>query len=101
MPSVQKNNRAAALLAEIRETDGLSCERLALIVGVNADDLRDCREYKSVLSPLVQMRLARAIASRCPRLAARARRLEVQATAAMSLEMKSTALHMTAPPKWW
>ncbi|HKW47259.1 MAG TPA: hypothetical protein VJN70_07435 [Gemmatimonadaceae bacterium] len=101
MPSVQKNNRAAALLAEIREADGLSCERLALLIGVNPEDLRACRDYKSVLPPVAQVRLARAIASRSPRLAARARRLEVQAVAAISLESKSTALHLTAPPKWW
>jgi len=101
MPSVQKNNRAAALLAQIREEDGLSCERLALLIGVNPEELHACKEYQSVLSPLVQVRLARAIASRCPRLAARARRLELQATAAMSIETGSNALHLTAPPKWW
>lgn len=101
MPSVQKNNRAAALLAQIREEDGLSCERLALLIGVNPDELKACKEYQSSLSPLVQVRLARAIATRAPRLASRARRLEVQATAAMSLETGSIALHLTAPAKWW
>jgi hypothetical protein len=101
MPSVQKNNRAAALLADIREEDGLSDERLALLIGVDPEDLRACRDYRAVLPPLAQARLARAVASRCPRLAARARRLEVQATAAASLQNGSTALHLTAPPKWW
>lgn len=101
MPSVQKNNRAAALLADIRESDGLSVERLALLIGVNPQDLRECREYKGALPPVVQVRLARAIASRSPRLAARARRLEVQATAAASVDTGSTALHLTAPAKWW
>ena len=101
MPSVQKNNRAAALLADIREDDGLSVERLALLIGVNSEDLKACREYKAVLSPVVQVRLARAIASRSPRLAARALRLEVQAAAAASVESGSTSLHLTAPPKWW
>ena len=101
MPSVQKNNRAAALLADIREDDGLSFERLALLIGVSSADLRACRDYESTLPPLVQVRLARVIASRSPRLAARARRLEVQAVAAASLQTGSNALHLTAPPKWW
>ena len=101
MPSVQKNNRAAALLADIREEDGLSNERLALLIGVNPQDLEACSEYKAVLPPLVQVRLARAVASLSPRLAARARRLEVQATAAARMQNGSTALHLTAPPKWW
>lgn len=101
VPSVQKNNRAAALLAAIREEDGLSDERLALLIGSTPADLRACREYKATLAPIVQMRLARAIATRSPRLAASARRLEVQAAAAVRLETGSNALHLTAPPKWW
>src|SRR5690348_10504795 len=95
MPSVQKNNRGAALLADIREDDGLSYERLALLIGVSSDALRACREYRATLPPLVQVRLARAIAARCPRLAVRARRLETQATAAASLESAPNALHLT------
>ena len=101
MPSVQKNNRAAALLSEIREDDGLSVERLALLVGVNPEELRACRDYRSALPPVTQLRLARAIATRVPRLAPQARRLETQATAAASLENGGNALHLTAPPKWW
>ena len=101
MPSVQKNNRAAALLADLREADGLSYERLALLIGVTAEDLTACREYRAILPPVAQVRLARAIATRSPRLAARARRLEVQAAAAASVESGSTALHLTAPAKWW
>ena|SRR5438105_5905843 len=100
MPSIQKNNRAGALLADLREDDGLSIERLALLIGAAPEDLRACRDHKLALTPLVQARLARAIASRVPRLTARARRLEEQATAAASLEDGSTTLHLTAPAKW-
>jgi hypothetical protein len=38
---------------------------------------------------------------RVPRLVPLARRLEEQAGAAMSVEGGSTALHLTAPAKWW
>jgi hypothetical protein len=100
MPSVQQNNRAAALLEELRADDGLSLERLALLIGVSPEDLRAGKERRSVLPPLVQARLGRVIASRVPRLTTRARRLEEQATAAASLESGATARHLTAPAKW-
>jgi hypothetical protein len=101
MPSIQNNNRAAALLADLREEDGLSLERLALLTGSSVDDLRRCRDHKQTLPLVAQARLARTIATRVPRLSIRARRLEVQATAAASVESGSTALHLTAPAKWW
>src|SRR5437899_2449482 len=100
MPSVQKNNRAGRLLADLRPDDGLSIERLALLVGVKPDDLRACRDHTLTLPLLIQVRLARAVAGRIPRLTARARRLEVQATAAATMEGGTTALHLTAPVKW-
>lgn len=101
MPSIHQNNRAATLLDQLQESDGLSLDRLALLIGVRIDDLRGCIERKSSLSWRVQIRLARAIASRVPRLASRARRLEEQAAAAMNMEGGDTALHLTAPAKWW
>lgn len=101
MPSIQTNNRAAALLGEIREEDGLTIDRLALITGVSVSDLRACRERKLTLPVAAQVRLARAIAARVPRLVLRARRLEEQAVAAANMEAGATALHMTAPAKWW
>jgi len=82
MPSIQKNNRAAALLAELRDDDRLSIERLALLVGVTAEELRACRDHVAVLPPVQQAKLGRAVAVRVPRLAKLARRLEEQATAA-------------------
>lgn len=101
MPSIQKNHRAAALLSELREDDRLSLDRLALLIGVSAEDLRACRERTHALPPAVQLRLARAIAGRVPRLALQARRLEVQAAAAASVQGGGTALHLTAPARWW
>ena len=101
MPSIHQNNRAATLLDQLQESDGLSLDRLALLIGVRIDDLRGCIERKSTLPWRVQIRLARAIASRVPRLASRARRLEEQAAAAMNMEGGDTALHLTAPAKWW
>jgi hypothetical protein len=101
MPSVQKNNRAAQLLAELRDEDRLSLDRLALLIGVRPEELRDCRDHQHQLPPVAQARLARAIAARVPRLAARARRLDVQATAAASAAGGANALHLTAPAKWW
>jgi hypothetical protein len=101
MPSIQQNNRAAALLAELRDDDRLSLDRLALLIGVAANELRACRDRQTVLPPATQARLARAIAMRVPRLVPLARRLEEQAGAAMSVEGGSTALHLTAPAKWW
>ncbi|HEY7236408.1 MAG TPA: hypothetical protein VH539_19765 [Gemmatimonadaceae bacterium] len=101
MPSAQRNSRAATLLADVREDDGLSFERIALIVGVTIDELRACRDGHSVLTPVAQARLARAIGSRVPRLAARARRLEEQAMAAASFERRETKRHLTGPVSWW
>ena len=101
MPSVQKNNRAAALLCELRDDDQLSIDRLALLIGVSSTDLRSCKDRKRALSPAAQVKLAQAIAARVPRLASRARRLEEQATAAASMEGGTNALHLTAPAKWW
>jgi len=100
MPSIQKNNRAAALLAELRDEDRLSTERLALLIGVTPDELRACRDQSLVLPPVAQAKLGRAIAARVPRLAIRARRLEEQATAAALLESRATTVHLTAPAKW-
>ena len=100
MSSIQNNSRAAALLAELCEEDGLSFERLALLTGATADDLRDCRDHKQALPPVAQARLARTIATRVPRLLLKARRLEDQATAAISLENGTTARHLTAPARW-
>jgi len=57
MPSIQKNNRAAALLAELRDDEGLSTERLALLIGVTPDELRACRDQSLVLPPVAQAKL--------------------------------------------
>jgi len=100
MPSIHKNNRAAALLAELRDEDRLSTARLALLIGVTPDELRACRDHSLVLAPVAQAKLGRAIAARVPRLAIRARRLEEQATAAALLESRATTIHLTAPAKW-
>jgi hypothetical protein len=101
MPSIHQNSRAAMLLDQLQESDGLSLDRLALLIGVPTGDLRDCIDRKSPLPWHVQVRLSRAIASRVPRLASRARRLEDQARAAMNMEGGRTALHLTAPARWW
>jgi len=101
MSSIQRNNRAAALLQELRDEDHLSIERLALLVGVTADDLRACRDRERALALPVQLRVARAIGKRVPRLASRARRLEDQAIAAARLEGGTNAVHLTAPARWW
>lgn len=101
MPSTQRNSRAATLLAEVREDDGLSFERIALLIGVTIDELRACLEGQSVLAPDAQVKLARTIGSRVPRLAARARRLEDQAMAAARFEGQATKRHLTGPVTWW
>jgi hypothetical protein len=100
MASIQKNNRAAALLAALADDDGLSLERLAILAGISLYDLRSCRQGTSTIPPDAQVRLARAVASRVPRLAPTARRLEEQAAAALRMQEGSTALHLIAPAKW-
>ena len=101
MPSIQRNNRAAALLEELRDEDNLSIERLALLAGVTSDELRACRERRLGLPAAAQIRLARAIGARVPRLVARARRLEEQATAAARVQGGANDVHLTAPARWW
>jgi hypothetical protein len=101
MPSIRQNNRAAKLLGQLREEDRLSIDRLALLVGVRPEELRDCRDHKQTLPALTQVRLARAIATRVSRLAPQAHRLEEQAAAAAEMELGANALHLTAPAKWW
>ena len=101
MSSIQRNNRAAALLEELRDEDNLSIERLALLAGLTPDALRACRDRQLGLPVPAQIRLARAIGSRVPRLAAQARRLEEQATAAARVQNGTNALHLTAPARWW
>ena len=101
MPSIHENNRAAALLSSLVESDGLSVERLALLTGVAAATLVACRDQKTPLPLAVQSKLARSIVQRVPRLARKARQLEEQASAALRMEVGSTSLHLTAPPKWW
>jgi len=100
MATIQKNNRAASLLAAITETDHLSLERLALLAGISLADLRACRDRKMLLPAEVQVRLARVISDRIPRLASPAHRLAEQATAAVAMNQGSTTLHLTAPAKW-
>jgi hypothetical protein len=100
MASIQKNNRTTALLAAVVESDHLSLERLAILANVNPWDLRGCRAGEATLPPDAQIRVARAIGSRVPRLANSARRLEEQATAALRMHDSVTALHLTAPAKW-
>ena len=101
MPSIQRNNRAAALLEELRDDDNLSIERLALLAGVTSDELRACRERRLGLPVPAQIRLARAIGTRVPRLVSQARRLEEQATAAARGRDGANAMHLTAPARWW
>lgn len=100
MASIQKNNRAAALLAALADEDRLSMERLAILAGVNVRDLQKCRAGEFVLELDVQVRLARVIEARVARLAPLARRLEEQATAALRVQHGLTALHLVAPAKW-
>lgn len=101
MSSIHRNSRAAALLKELRDADHLSIARLALLVGMTPDDLRACRDSERGLPVAAQLRVARAIATRVPRLALHARRLEEQATAAARLQGGTNAVHLTAPPRWW
>jgi hypothetical protein len=101
MPSIQKNNRAAALLRDIRDEDRLSLDRLALLIRVPVSALLACRDGGLVLEPLQQMQLARAVAARVPRLAVKARRLADQAAAAATVQDGRTALHLTAPARFW
>jgi hypothetical protein len=100
MATIQKNSRAATLVAAIEDTDQLSLERLALLSGIPLADLRDCRDRKATLPADAQVRLARTVGARVPRLIGTARRLERQAVAALQMERGSTALHMTAPATW-
>jgi hypothetical protein len=101
MPSIYDNNSAAALLADLDDDDGLTLDRLALQSGVSAEHLHRCRDQKMPLAFEEQVNLARAIKRSVPRLAAKARRLEEQAMAARRMELGSTSVHKTAPPKWW
>ena len=101
MASIQKNSRAAALLAGLADEDHASLERLAILAEISAHDLRACRDNGLQLAPDAQLRLARAVGSRVPRLAPMARRLEEQAAAALRMQNGATALHLTAPAKWW
>ena len=101
MSSIQRNSRAAALLQELSDADHLSIDRLALLVGIKPDDLEACRDQERALAVGAQLRLARAIATRVPRLASKARRLEEQAIAAARLEGGTNAVHLTAPARWW
>jgi plasmid maintenance system antidote protein VapI len=101
MSSVRRNSRAADLLLELRDEDRLSIDRLALLVGVTADDLEACRDRERTLPVETQLRIAQAIGTRVPRLASRARRLEEQAIAAARLEGGTNAVHLTAPARWW
>ena len=101
MSPIQRNSRVAALLQELRDEDRLSIERLALLVYLTPDDLRACREGERGLPVTAQLRVARAIGTRVPRLALRARRLEAQASAAVRLEGGTNAVHLTAPARWW
>lgn len=101
MPSIQKNNRAAALLRDLRDEDRLSLDRLALLIGVPVTSLQACRDGGFGLEPLQQMELARAVGARIPRLAAKARRLADQAAAAATVQDGRTALHLTAPARFW
>jgi len=101
MSSIQKNSRVAALLQALRDDDHLSIDRLALLVGVTTDDLKACRDRERGLPIEAQLRVARAVGRRVPRLASRARRLEEQAIAAERLEGGTNAVHLTAPARWW
>ena len=101
MSSIRNNSRSAALLGKIREEDGISFEGLAELARTTASDLQACLDHQLVLRPAIQILLARAIATCVPRLAVHARRLELQATAAVNIENGSIALHLTPPAKWW
>jgi hypothetical protein len=101
MSSIKKNSRAAALLQELRDDDHLSIDRLALLVGVTAGDFKACRDRERGLPLAAQLRLARAIGTRVPRLTSRARRLEEQAIAAARLEVGTNAVHLIAPARSW
>ena len=100
MASIRKNNRAATLLAGLRDEDGLSLERLAILAAVNPHELKSCRDGATALAFDAQVRVARVVAGRVPRLAPAAHRLEEQAVAGLQMQGGSTALHLTAPAKW-
>jgi hypothetical protein len=101
MPSIHDNNTAALLLASLGEEDGITLELLGLLSGIPARQLQACRDDKVLLPLEIQLKLSRIIAQRVPRLAAKARRLEGQTSAALRMQVGSTAVHLTAPPKWW
>lgn len=56
MPSIHRNNRAATLIDQLQDSDGLSLDRLALLVGVRTEDLRACLDRTTALPWSVQIR---------------------------------------------
>ena len=101
MPSIHNNNSAARLLASLADEDGITLEELSVLSGVPARQLQSCRDEKVLLPLEAQLNLAQTIGQRVPRLAAKARRLESQTSAALQMKGGSTAVHLTAPPRWW
>ena len=98
MTSIQKNNRAGALVAAAESRLDLSV--LAMLTSIPVDELRRCRDCDVQLRPAAQLRLARAITLHVPALARDAKRLEAQAVAADTFESGATEPHKTYPRVW-
>ena len=98
MTSIQKNNRAGALIAAAESRLDLGV--LAMLTAIPVDELQRCRDCEVPLRPAAQLRLARAITLHVPALASQAKRLEAQALAASTFESGATEPHKTYPRIW-
>jgi hypothetical protein len=98
MTSIQKNNRAGALIAAAEPR--LDLVVLAMLTAIPVDELRRCRDCDIQLRPAAQLRLARAITLHVPSLARDAKRLEAQALAADTFQSGATEPHKTYPRVW-
>ena len=97
--STQRSTVAGRLLEELTADGAITLRALAMVLEVPERRLLECRDGKGRLEPKVQLKLADFAPVMSPRLRLSARRLHVQARAALEYEAHGAETRHTSYPR--
>ena len=95
----QRSTAAGRLLEELTADGTITLRALAMVLEVSEQRLAECRDAKGRLEPSVQLKLANLAPLMAPKLRLSARRLYVQARAALEYETNGSETRHASYPR--
>ncbi len=98
-PAGQRSTGAGRLLEELTRDGAITLRALAMVLEVPEKRLAECRDGRGRLDPRIQLKLADLAPIMAPKLALSARRLHVQARAAVEYEANGAETRHASYPR--